>query len=1497
MDPLSITASIAGLLAIAGTITSKGYACVSRVKNNGGDIEVMLNEVAGFSGILVGLKELYSAIDESPMPLHLLANGHDAIWQDSMKDCEKTLKELNDIVGSLASANVIHLMVKGGSMAVKVEKLVSKIERFKSFFVLCLQMQSNVDSREISRLTGEILGLLDRLLEGQESLRKQIEGKEESKKREKIIHWLGPTSEAVQEDIARGRDVHSSQWLLDRTEFLSWLSADGSANFWLWGIQGAGKTVIVSKVIETIQTHCLVEGDILLYQYCRFSDSMTLSSERVVGAMIAQILSKTSDGSPVPESLGNLFNRHRSSSYPSLKKLQQPFYELCQHHSQIYVIIDGLDEIIDRSGILEFLTELAFAGGSFKVFVASRPEFDLELAFESYLTVAITQSDVQADMETYVQQQLEKLQIRNDEETEQCVIVSELVERAQGMFLWAVCQIDHLSRIRTAITTDVLTALPQGLESTFEGVLSKLEGEDQHLALEILRVIMFSQRLLDLSEVVEAVAVTPKIQNLQQLRKKTLRRPADVFQLCGSLVCQSRSTGKISLAHYSVQEFLSRPLLEKGRQNQFFLQGMRSLQKQFETCISYLNLEDFISETFRETFQLAQDTRHIDSDLQVFTGTPFLDYASNYWAKHLENVGSKGMQLAWPLLENFLFSKRGSFESWVLVSQYNHGNYKFPNGARPIHVAVIYGLESLTMELLRIDPRYLDLQTSDGRAPLHIAIENNHEGVLDLLVRQGASLKTRDGTGRTPLHAAIESGSKLAVTQLVTAGADVNVVQSDGGTSISVAVENRWDQLASFLSRIADPEILLPDGRSLLHVAAQSGSLIWTTALLKFHEERLIDTQDENGWTPLHYAVDKGHTKVAQKLISSKCLVNVFDKSGWTPLHAAIRRRNLECASLILKAPVGRPSREIPRIAVASSSAGLSATGGESSSDGRRGNLPRPSMSAKYGEHFSSQHSPSELHGSAFGLRDSGEGSLQRSAYSLKRQQPSALHLAVADSYVDGVELLSKHADKLIFLGIDDNEKMKSLEIAVQSANIDLALILVKMVKKNELKPILLKLISLPSEAILEWVKAIFTVDEAYKDIIPMSIRLNEEGLVPIALQIWPNADDSLIHQALRNCILGNINSFEGKKHCNKLARILLDNGVPTSVIFMEQGKKSLLHNTIESQDVEFARFLIEKGANVDFENERGETPLLVLAGLAQPTQEQNSQQAWLDLACLLVSCGANTQALNQEGRGLCHKAVVAGSDKLLEYALHTLKLQPDLRDENTRTPLVLAVERGSSGAVRQLLKHLVLTEEPDDCTGPKRVIDAMEYANLRSSPLLRAMVNRVERKINIVTSIVEADEKAFGKLRHGQQIDLVGLRTSFYIEAICWTIDCNFPAGFAFLLPKISKLVLFSSMTFDQDSVFHSAARAVEDDYLKTLLQRLADHRDKENIIQVTDAKGKTPLDITVMNGSFEKTAILLRAGAKPTPLQLQLVKEKDNKVLEALLLRYSSTSSPEIA
>ena len=1053
---------------------------------------------------------------------------------------------------------------------------------------------------------------------------------------------------------------------------------------------------------------------------------------------------------------------------------------------------------------------------------------------------------------------------------------------AQGLtsvyrFLWAVCQIDHLSRIRTAITPDVLTALPRGLESTFEGILLRLEEEDQVLALDILRVIMFSHRPLDLSEVVEAAAMTPEIRNLKQLRKTALRRPTDVFQLCGSLIRQSRATGKIYLAHYSVQEFLSRPLLEKGRHNPFFLQEMKAQQKQFEACMSYLSLTDIASETFQESFRLAKDSDHVDSDIQMFTGFPFLDYAANHWPSHLRALGSEGMLLISPLLEGFLLSQSGSFESWALISQYIHGYYKFPEGLRPIHAAVLFGLEYLTVELLKHDPGCLNVQTTDGRTPLHVALENEHEWILDFLVQRGASLVIKDGKGRTPLHAAIESGSALAVTQLVTAGADVNVVQSDGGTAISVAVENRWDQLAGFLSTMADPKIILPDERSLLHLAAQSGSLIWTTALLESHEEQLIDAEDNNGWTPLHYAVDQGHPAIALKLISAKCLVNHPDKNGWTPLHAAIRRRHLECASLIIEAewPGGRPGRRTRRTLSLRRSPELTETGEVSTSLIRRGVRdlvererapPDRSNSGKYGSLFNPQRSlPSD------------ESSYRRSTHHIMPHQPSPLHLAVSDSYLDGVELLAKYTYKF---GLRHTGKLECLSIAVQSQDVDLALILMKLVSHYRLGHELPKLLSRPLEAITEQAKAMFTIDEIYGRVIP-SISHSKERIATL-IKVWPDPGQPQILGALRGITV--------PKKRIEVARLLIENGTSPSDVLMEKEQNPLLHSAIETNDVEFAEFLVEKGANVNAQNKQGETPLLVLASQLPP-QNQNPQHTSLHLASFLVSKGADTQALDQRGRGLCHRAAAAGNEKLLDWALDTLHLLPNSRDNNSRTPLLLAVESGSVAVVRRLLQQIVSLNESDDYAGPERVIDAMEYANMRSSPLLRAMVNRAERKINVVTTLVETDEKAFAKLSLKRQKDLLDLRTAFYIEALCWAIDCDFSTAFTFLLPKIPKSAVSSIMNLDRDSVFHSAAAANGSEYLKTLLQTLAADSDRADVLRSTNAQGKTPLGLVIESGSWEKVAILLRSGAKATSQQSKILKEKGSKEVQELLLQYDCT------
>ena len=146
MDPLSIAASIAGLVALTASIITNGCSLLSRVKKNSTEIGALWKEVACLTGILHTVK---AKLDEAKLdevkpipwlPKDQEAKWQEAKWQENMIECNKTLEDTEGLMESLASSNIVGLVVKGKSLSDRVERQVAKIERFKSLFTLCLQL-------------------------------------------------------------------------------------------------------------------------------------------------------------------------------------------------------------------------------------------------------------------------------------------------------------------------------------------------------------------------------------------------------------------------------------------------------------------------------------------------------------------------------------------------------------------------------------------------------------------------------------------------------------------------------------------------------------------------------------------------------------------------------------------------------------------------------------------------------------------------------------------------------------------------------------------------------------------------------------------------------------------------------------------------------------------------------------------------------------------------------------------------------------------------------------------------------------------------------------------------------------------------------------------------------------------------------------------------------------------------------------------------------------
>lgn len=92
--------------------------------------------------------------------------------------------------------------------------------------------------------------------------------------------------------------------------------------------------------------------------------------------------------------------------------------------------------------------------------------------------------------------------------------------------------------------------------------------------------------------------------------------------------------------------------------------------------------------------------------------------------------------------------------------------------------------------------------------------------------------------------------------------------------------------------------------RERLHRAAAEGNQdeMCRLLLLAAGSQALVNTFDDLGRTPLHYAVEGEHYRVAQWLIQQGATVNAHDEPtiGETPLALAVRRDYPEMVELLL---------------------------------------------------------------------------------------------------------------------------------------------------------------------------------------------------------------------------------------------------------------------------------------------------------------------------------------------------------------------------------------------------------------------------------------------------------------------------------------------------------------------------------------------------------------------------------------------------------------------
>jgi ankyrin repeat protein len=245
-------------------------------------------------------------------------------------------------------------------------------------------------------------------------------------------------------------------------------------------------------------------------------------------------------------------------------------------------------------------------------------------------------------------------------------------------------------------------------------------------------------------------------------------------------------------------------------------------------------------------------------------------------------------------------------------------NAQNSEGHSPLHEAVIGGHSEVARLLLA---NHADVNSKDkrGSTPLHDAFydRKNQKKLAELLLDNHATVDAEDNEGRTPFKVAVGMAEKETIELLLARGATADVFDAVASGCL--------EKLKELLN--ADPSLVKSRNvnhsyRTALHYAAENGDKEAVRMLLDLGadansatEERVRSSssgglaaawsdeataKQKSGWTPLHYAAERGHTETVALLVGRGANRNAECGDGRTPMHLAAPKAHIDVLKVLL---------------------------------------------------------------------------------------------------------------------------------------------------------------------------------------------------------------------------------------------------------------------------------------------------------------------------------------------------------------------------------------------------------------------------------------------------------------------------------------------------------------------------------------------------------------------------------------------------------------------
>ncbi|EXL39254.1 hypothetical protein FOCG_18133 [Fusarium oxysporum f. sp. radicis-lycopersici 26381] len=380
--------------------------------------------------------------------------------------------------------------------------------------------------------------------------------------------------------------MESYQWILSNKDFLQWRNEENSRLLWIRGDPGKGKTMLLCGIIQTLKEDFYKRPDqawLPVYFFCQATDNQFNTSESVIRGLLVFLLDEYPK---LCETIGSTSTSYSLDMTALLVKFETALQNLGS--LRICLIVDALDECVD--GLEDLLTVIAKlstpSSTRLKILISSRNLSSITTKLnlvrqKMVLSLESNAATVSQAVNFFINHKVHELATMKPKFPES-VVCQYLRSHADGTFLWValVCKALADMHVLASDVSDLLREkFPAGLKELYGRMLQDIDEppKDPRRYKQILAIACAVYRPISWNELVSL------------LGRLEFDDPNHVIGLCGSFLTIDEKGKIISFVHQSAKDFLlddddaSRQILPFGLVHQHYEVFLRSLEILSET--------------------------------------------------------------------------------------------------------------------------------------------------------------------------------------------------------------------------------------------------------------------------------------------------------------------------------------------------------------------------------------------------------------------------------------------------------------------------------------------------------------------------------------------------------------------------------------------------------------------------------------------------------------------------------------------------------------------------------------------------------------------------------------------------------------------------------------------------------------------------------------------------------------------------------------------------